>query len=183
VFQMNSIMVIRRFRDDRGQRMRGMSILCFCIVIVVMLHLWTPFAESGEKGFTRPADKDKCPVCGMFVARYPDWIAEVRFRDNGYAVFDGPKDLFKYLADLKRYAPSRHREDIEAIHVMDYYAVSPIDGRTAFYVTGSDVYGPMGAEFIPFAKETDAREFLKDHRGQQVLRFKDITPAVLKRVQ
>jgi nitrous oxide reductase accessory protein NosL len=119
----------------------------------------------------------------MFVAKYPDWIAEVRFRDGGYAVFDGPKDLFKYLADLKRYAPNRRREDISSLYVMDYYTLRPIDGAAAFYVTGSDVYGPMGAEFIPFEKESDAREFLKDHGGRQILRFKDITPAVLKGVE
>jgi len=101
----------------------------------------------------------------MFVAKYPDWIAEVRFRDGGYAVFDGPKDLIKYLNDLKRYAPGHHQEDIEAIFVMDYYEVRPIDGSTAFYVEGSDVKGPMGAEFIPFENESDARKFLKDTRA------------------
>jgi len=150
--------------------------------LFVML-LQVPLAESGEKVYTKPAEKDKCSVCGMFVARYPDWIAEVRFRDGGYAVFDGPKDLIKYLMDLTRYAPGRHREDIEAIFVMDYYAVRPIDGSTAFYVEGSYVKGPMGTEFIPFAKEVDAREFLKDHGGKRILQFTDITPAVLKQVE
>jgi len=38
----------------------------------------------------------------------------------------------------------------------------------------------MGKELIPFANETEAREFLKDHRGRKVLRFSEITPAVLK---
>jgi nitrous oxide reductase accessory protein NosL len=174
------MMVILRSRDNRGEQM---SRLLTFLALFATLLLRFPLAEAGENNYIKPAEKDKCPVCGMFVAKYPDWIAEVRFRNGGYAVFDGPKDLFKYLADMKRYAPGRRQEDIKAITVMDYYAVRPIDGATAFYVTGSDVYGPMGSEFIPFEKETDAREFFKDHGGKQILRFKDITPAVLKEVE
>jgi nitrous oxide reductase accessory protein NosL len=54
-----------------------------------------------------------------------------------------------------------------------------IDGRAAFYVIGSDVMGPMGKELVPFASEAAARDFLKDHRGQRVLTFKEITSATL----
>jgi len=148
--------------------------------LIAMLFLMTTVATADGKGYVKPADRDKCPVCGMFVAKYPDWIAEVAFRDGSYAVFDGPKDLFKYLADLKKYAPTRRQADIEALYVMDYYSVKPIDGFTSFYVFGSDVYGPMGAEFIPFEKEADAREFQKDHQGKRILRHKDITPDILR---
>ncbi len=163
--------------------LRREQVSSFILAIFVSLLFLLPLAESGENGYTEPAEKDKCPVCGMFVAKYPDWIAEVRFRNGGYAVFDGPKDLIKYLADIKRYAPDRRRDDVQAFYVMDYYAVRPIDGSTAFYVEGSEINGPMGAELIPFEKESDAREFLKDHRGNQILRFKEITPAILKRVE
>ena len=51
----------------------------------------------------------------------------------------------------------------------DYYALEPIDGRTAFYVVGSDVFGPMGKELIPFAQRAQAEEFLKDHKGRAIL--------------
>jgi copper chaperone NosL len=176
-------MILHRPPIDRGRRRPGLSMACAVLVLFAALLPGLRLAESGEHGYSKPAEKDKCPVCGMFVAKYPDWIAEIRFRNGGYAVFDGPKDLFKYLGDLKRYAPGRRQEDIQTIYVMDYYAVRPIDGATAFYVTGSDVYGPMGAEFIPFEKERDAREFFKDHGGKHILRFKDITPAVLKGVE
>ena len=49
-----------------------------------------------------------------------------------------------------------------------------IDGRKAFYGSGSDTYGPMGKELIPFEKETQAQEFLKDHKGKTVLTFGEI---------
>jgi nitrous oxide reductase accessory protein NosL len=126
------------------------------------------------------APRDKCPVCGMFVAKYPDFVAEVIYRDGGYAVFDGAKDLFKYLLDLTRYAPGRRAADIGAVYVTDYYSLSLIDGRRAWYVLGSDVYGPMGRELIPFAAEAEAKEFMFDHKGKRVLRFADVTADILK---
>ena len=55
-----------------------------------------------------------------------------------------------------------------------------IDGFKAFYVVGSDIYGPMGRELIPFEKEADAREFMKDHKGNRVLKLISVTPDILK---
>jgi copper chaperone NosL len=149
------------------------------LIFISILLINSP-VSGGGKGYIKPAPKDKCPVCGMFVAKYTEWIAQVIFRDGTYRVFDGSKDMFKYLADMNRYEPSRKKGDIESIYVTDYYDVRPIDANKAFFVTGSDIYGPMGAEFVPFNKESDAMVFKKDHNGKQLLKFNDVTPAVLK---
>ncbi|WP_246166966.1 nitrous oxide reductase accessory protein NosL [Oryzomonas japonica] len=124
--------------------------------------------------------KDKCPVCGMFVSNYPDWVATIQFNDGTHVAFDGPKDLFTYYLNLKKYNPGKPQSAIAAIRVKDYYSLATIDGRTAYYVIGSDVYGPMGKELVPFAKLTDARGFMVDHRGTKVVRLNEITPAILK---
>ena len=130
-----------------------------------------------------PSANDKCPVCGMFVSKYPDWLAFIRFKDGKGTYFDGPKDLFRYLHNLKRYAPGRQPNAVATIQVKDYYSLQMIDGRSAYFVLGSDVFGPMGKELIPFAKENAAREFLRDHRGKQVLRFNDITRQSLESLE
>ena len=155
--------------------MRQLTVIAAVVYLLGFNHAW-----AAEQKFTKPADRDKCPVCGMFVAKYPDWIAEILFKDGTYAVFDGPKDLFKFIIDLKHYAPGRGQKDVDVVFVSDYYAVRPIDGRKAFYVLGSDVFGPMGREMVPFEKEADAREFLKDHHGRKILRFDEISSDVLK---
>jgi nitrous oxide reductase accessory protein NosL len=116
----------------------------------------------------------------MFILKYPDFVAEVIFRDGAYALFDGAKDMFKYLFNLPAYAPSRRASDIEAIYVTDYYSLTLVDGRRAWYVVGSDVYGPMGRELIPFAKEQEAKEFMADHKGKRLLGFGEVTPDLLK---
>ena len=137
-------------------------------------------ASADPAGFIKPSTKDKCPVCGMFVAKHPDFIAEIVFKDGSYAVFDGTKDMFKYYMDLSRYHPTKKPADIRSIYATDYYEMQPTDATRAFYVIGSDVYGPMGRELIPFVTEGDGKEFMKDHAGKQLLRFSDITADVIK---
>jgi nitrous oxide reductase accessory protein NosL len=140
-------------------------------------------AGAGDRDFVVPAADDKCPVCGMFVARYPEWVAGARFTDGSYAVFDGAKDLFRFWHDVRRYAPSRTQADVAALFVTDYYAVRQVDARKAWFVVGSDVLGPMGRELVPFSSGEEAGEFLLDHRGRRVLRFDEVTPALLEELQ
>jgi nitrous oxide reductase accessory protein NosL len=140
----------------------------------------TPAEGRSGRGLT---PKGGCAVCGMQVANFPDWAAVITFRDGAQAWFDGPKDLFTFLLDLKQYAPKRQAGDITAIQVKDYYALKHVDGRKAFYVTGSDVMGPMGKELVPFATEAAARDFLKDHHGRQVLTFPQVTSGVMAGLQ
>ena len=85
--------------------------------------------------------------------------------------FDGVKDMLRYYFNLKKYIPRETQADIRSIFVMDYYAVEFIDGRKAFYVAGSDTYGPMGKELIPFEKEAQAQEFRQTTRARPFLRL------------
>ena len=126
-----------------------------------------------------PGPRDTCPVCGMFVAAYPYWIATVLWRDGRAVHFDGAKDFFKYLQDLRKYAPGRAVAEINAMGVTDYYATGRIDAAQAFYVIGSDVLGPMGHELVPHDTQAEAKEFMTDHSGKRVLRFAEVTQAML----
>jgi copper chaperone NosL len=182
---MPSDLLKRRYVTRRpSERAAGGTFKLLLCVVIFLLPLTTRARTTdGETGFVKPSGKDKCPVCGMFVSGYSDWVAEVVYRDGTYRVFDGAKDLFKYLADLKTYEPQRKLEAPSFVYVTDYYNVRPIDGRKAFFVLGSDVFGPMGAELIPFEKETDAAEFMKDHKGRRILGFSEVVPAVLKTLE
>jgi nitrous oxide reductase accessory protein NosL len=147
---------------------------------VVLLIVAAGSAQT--KSPVAPSKKDKCPVCGMFVYKYPDWLAEIVFKDESVDFFDGAKDLFKYYFNLSKYRPGKIKRDIAAIYVTEYYDMKWIDARKAFFIIGSDVYGPMGHELIPFATEADARTFMKDHRGKQILRFEEVTPQVIEKL-
>lgn len=150
--------------------------------LLLLFLLWGGLTLAAPLNCPKPGANDTCPVCGMFVAKYRDWIASVVYRDGHTHFFDGAKDLFKYLLDLPRWAPGHRTEDIASISVTDYYGVTCIDARTARYVIGSDVLGPMGHELIPLADEAAARDFVKDHGGRKVLGFDEITPGLLERL-
>lgn len=124
-------------------------------------------------------ETDRCPVCGMFVYKYPKWVALTVFQDGGHYFYDGTKDMFKHIFDTAKYTPNRTAETLKEIFVTDYYDVELIDAKTALYVKGSDVLGPMGHELIPFKNQESAQEFLEDHKGKVILHFQDVTPAVI----
>jgi copper chaperone NosL len=66
--------------------------------------------------------------------------------------------------------------------VRDYYTLKFIRHDTAFYVVGSDVFGPMGHELIPFDSKKNAATFMIDHHGLKILRFNQINPELLDKL-
>jgi len=158
-----------------GTARQAASLGALCLLVVCSQSV-----SAGPVDTPSPAPTDTCPVCGMFVAKYPEWIATVLYRDGHAHHFDGAKDLFKYLLDMARWAPGHRAEDIATIGVTEYYGVTRIDARAAWYVIGSDVLGPMGHELIPLETTEDAEEFLRDHSGTRVLRYQEVTPERLR---
>lgn len=147
------------------------------LLLTFTLSLCPAYADLVE--VPTPSATDTCPVCGMFVAKYPEWVATVLYKDGHAHHFDGSKDLFKYLLDMPKWAPGDKAEDIQSIGVTEYYGLTRIDAKLAFYVIGSDVLGPMGHELIPFATKEDADAFLEDHKGSQVLTTDEISTEML----
>ena len=123
---------------------------------------------------------DRCPVCGMFVYKYPKWVAQISFKDGSYYFYDGAKDMFKHIFDTAKYTSGKTADNIKDIYVTDYYEVELIDAKSAFYVIGSDILGPMGHELLPFKDQEAAQEFLEDHKGKAIIRFQEVTPALIE---
>lgn len=114
----------------------------------------------------------KCPVCGMFVSKYPKWAAHIQHDDKDY-YFDGVKDMMKYYIFDGDFP--YNRSHISEITVSDYYTLEEIPAKEAFYVLDSDVFGPMGRELIPFKSEKSAKAFMDDHNGKAMVKFDEIT--------
>jgi len=142
-------------------------------LILCGLLFWA--AAGFAQNVPRPGAKDLCPVCGMLVSKYPNWVAVVVWKDRHAHFFDGAKDMFKFLHDLPKFAPGYRKEDIAGIYVTDFYNLERIDARQAWFVTGSDVLGPMGHELVPLATRADAEDFMKEHKGRRILGFAEVT--------
>jgi nitrous oxide reductase accessory protein NosL len=140
----------------------------------IALYLWDTQKGGSTKSVVSKINvpKDaKCPVCGMFVAKSPQWAAMIEVNGKAF-FFDGAKDMMKYVFVQKKH--------FDTIFVTNYYKLTKIDAHKAFYVIGSNVYGPMGTEFIPFASEEDAQTFAKDHNGKKIVTFDQIDEALVK---
>ncbi|MEN8147989.1 MAG: nitrous oxide reductase accessory protein NosL [Campylobacterota bacterium] len=121
----------------------------------------------------------KCPVCGMFVAKYPKWAAEVQI--DGYThYYDGVKDMMKFYFKPADYHKKATQSMITKVLVTDYYTLKAVDAKSAWYVIGSNIHGPMGHELVPFGNKTDAEAFKKDHYGKKVVSFEQITPEMVR---
>jgi copper chaperone NosL len=138
--------------------------------ILLVLVLWCAPVLAGD-GPPAPGKKDRCPVCGMFVAPYANWHAAAELKDGSYVHFDGPKDLFRFFFAVATYLPEKTRDDIRQLWVSEYYSTRPTRVEELFFVSGSDVLGPMGEELVPIAGKESAETFLRDHGGKKILRF------------
>jgi nitrous oxide reductase accessory protein NosL len=116
---------------------------------------------------------EKCPICGMFVYKYPKWAAQIFYKES-HLSFDGVKDMMKYYFD--------HKDGISKILVSDYYSQKAVDATKSYFVIGSDVYGPMGHEPIPFINESEAKTFSLDHKGKKVFKFDEMTKVEIKKL-
>ncbi|MDD5757538.1 MAG: nitrous oxide reductase accessory protein NosL [Desulfobulbaceae bacterium] len=121
----------------------------------------------------------RCSVCGMFVAKYPNWLVSLKTSDGETKYFDGVKDMMVFYFAPQKYG-AKTGDTIGEITVVDYYSLNPMEARKAFYVVGSDINGPMGHEFIPFKTKADAESFSKDHQGKNILTFEGITPDLVE---
>ncbi|ALV24619.1 NosL family protein [Campylobacter iguaniorum] len=139
------------------------------------LYIWdTPKAKEQKTISKIIVPKDaKCPVCGMFVAKNPSWVAMINDGDKEL-YFDGVKDMMKFIF--------KENKKFNQIFVTNYYKLQKIDAKTAIYVIGSDVYGPMGSELIPFSTIEEARTFAKDHDGKTILSFDEITKSLVEKL-
>ena len=156
---------------DAIKNTKGCSSLKSSYQEALALYLWdVQRAAKIEKKYPslEVSHKEKCPICGMFLYKYPRWVSMIEYKEGKKFYFDGMKDLFKYYF--------KHKKDIKGIYTRAYYTQETIDAKDAYYVIGSDVYGPMGHELIGF------KQFLFDHKGKTVVRFDDVTAAMIEKL-
>jgi nitrous oxide reductase accessory protein NosL len=169
-------MINKNSMEEKMKILHRKTVLLTCLLVVAALPPMMPQAAA-------PPDtveaSTRCPVCGMFVAKYPLWVTRIEHTDGTIKTFDGVKDMMTYFFNPEHFGPSS-RESIEKIWVKDYYTLEWLDGRQAYYVTGSDTYGPMGHEFIPFASKEAAESFRQDHHGEKVLSFAEISEPLVE---
>ncbi len=146
-------------------------------------HAFDPASGLGMHD-ARPVPADaRCPVCGMYPARFPRWAAQIIFADGATHFFDSPVDLFMFLAEPARFDSARSGADAAALHVADFDSGRWLDARRAVFVLGSRVRGPMRGPDLPAFADATAAEAFAAANGGHTLRFAEIDPTIVGKLR
>jgi nitrous oxide reductase accessory protein NosL len=140
-------------------------------------------AASISSKFPKPGKKDRCPVCGMFVYRYPKWMAGFVFGDGKRYFHCCPKCMLHNLNNISKYQRGESREKLALIWVTEYYTTKKMDAHDVLFVVGTNLVGPMGLDLIPVNKMKAANNLKQDYEGDLVLRLDQITPKIIERAR
>lgn len=143
--------------------------------IALAYYLWDATKKKKRNVAFTYTKKDRCAVCGMFVYKHPKWIAMIITKKGKKIYFDGVKDMMKYFF-------SNRNDDAKGFYAQDYYSKEIFNLKKGYVVTGSDVYGAMGEELIPFTHLQAARRFMVEHRGKQLVSFDKITARLIEAI-
>ncbi len=122
----------------------------------------------------------RCPVCGMYPYRTPQWTAQIVFNDQTASSFDSPLDLFRFLNNIALFDKQHKAADIGAIYVADYATKAWTDAKKAFFVLGSQARGPMNEPNLPAFATRETADAHAKAQGGKVLAFGEVTREVVK---
>ena len=108
----------------------------------------------------------------MVPARYPKFNCQIVFKDDSYAAFDSAIGLLVYL-----HFPDKtgiKLKPIAGIYFKDYLKGGWLGADSAFFVTGSEIRGPMGIQFLPVGSQQVAEKLKKQANGIDTVHFKMI---------
>ena len=145
--------------------MKKFLVILFLIVLFGMTN-WA-FSQS-----IKIESHKACPLCGMYPARYPQFNCQIVFKDGSYEAFDSAIGLLVYLLFPDK--TGIKLKPAAEIYFKDYLKESWLEADKAFFVTGSEIRGPMGVQFLPVDSEQAANQLKKQANGKDIIHFKMI---------
>ena len=116
--------------------------------------------------------QEVCPIKNVDIDKHKDWAGYVELKDGSIIALSSPKYTFAYmLIEQKRVG----QDSVKSVYVTDYKNKKLINAKTAYYVFGSNIMSVGGDDLIPFALESDAKEFFQGNKGKQIYRFDRMT--------
>ena len=127
------------------------------------------------------SESDRCPVCAMFPARRPQTAAAMTLKSGETFYFCGNGCLLRTWVRPTAYL-GKPQAQIDRLVVRDYFSGQPIDARTATWVAGSDVVGPMGPAIIALGDAAQLATFKNRHGGKTVFAFDQVDDSLWKKI-
>jgi nitrous oxide reductase accessory protein NosL len=120
------------------------------------------------------SSEDRCPVCAMLPIRYPRFAAAIELAGGRTYYFCSPGCMLNAWLHPDIFLgtePARLKRPV----VLEYLSGEAVDGRDVFWVSGSDVVGPMGPALVPLKDKAHLEAFRRRHGAKQVFRLDELT--------
>lgn len=115
--------------------------------------------------------QESCPIKTVSILKHKDWLGYIELKDGKIVALSSPKYTFAYMLIEQK----KDDKSVLNVYVTDFKTKKIIDAKSAYYVFGSNVMSVGGDDVIPFALESDAKEFYKEKHGRQIYRFDRMT--------
>lgn len=153
------------------------TVLAFAIILLFAVMPVSAAEKIPPQAVTKEM---RCPVCGMYPARFPKWMVQVVFNDRSTLAFDSPLEIFRFLKNMAKYDARRSEKDIAVIYFTDYAKGGWVESKGAFFVSGSNAKGPMNNEDYPAFGSKEAAEAFARNNGGNMLAFDKVMSETLK---
>lgn len=125
-------------------------------------------------GRLRISGEDRCPVCAMLPIRYPRFAAAIVLEDRRTFYFCSPGCMLKTWLHPDIFLGVAATQLQRAV-ALDYLSGEALEARNVFWVSGSDVVGPMGPALAPLKNAAHLEAFRRRHGAKHVFRMDDLT--------
>jgi nitrous oxide reductase accessory protein NosL len=121
------------------------------LVALAMAMMLASTAQANER--------ESCRLCGMYIDLYQKTSAIITAKDGGVEKTCGGADMLRLVADAGGMGA------FTSVTVHDWASGKEIAATEATYVIGSGLVPDMVPNFIAFADQKVAQEFMVEHGG------------------
>lgn len=158
-------------------------VICFCGFSLLSPALFADDSSAGpkpgmvpldESGTMQISDQDRCPVCAMWVVKYRKFAAAIQLKNGETFYFCSNGCMLRSWMQPEIFL-GVSKVELKRSIVQDYFTGKQVTGRSVYWISGSDVIGPMGPALVPLKDNQHLEVFKKRHGAKAIFRLSEMT--------
>ena len=138
---------------------------------------------KAKKTYVMDFNRDTiCLVRKLKVYKEPKWAVKIELKNGKKVYFSSPKSMFEFYHQPGKWyeVGVKSENDFKDIIVTDYKSLKLINAKDAYFIYGSRATSVSGDDLVVFENEEDAKTFAKKYSGKRILKFKEISPSLIR---